>query len=398
MTRRSASELALFGGRQAFERPLHIAQLNLPPIEDFEATIRGIFERRYFTNNGPLVQELDARLASYLGVRHAICVTNGTVALMIMAGALELTGEVIVPSFTFAATVQSLSWAGLTPVLCDVDPKTQMLSADLVSPLITKRTSGILGVHVWGHPCDPEGLERLAGKHGLKLLYDTCHGLGCSYAGKPLAQYGIAASLSLHATKIVNAAEGGFVVTDDDALAARLRDMRNFYSAETAPPALRMNGKMSEVQAGLGLLSLRDINKNIAANRARYLAYRDGLAGVPGVSLMHHEDTNNYQYIIVAVDEPAAGIHRDLLMEILVAENVICRRHFFPGLHRVTPYKSTIERSGRSFPGTDFLCERLMQLPSGEPVSVTDVRRVCELIADAVRFGPDAKFRKGRHA
>ena len=168
-------DLAVFGGTPAFESPLPVGQLYLPDWTDFERLFRGIFARRYFTNHGPLVRELDERIAAYLGVRHATNVTNGTVALMIALRALDLRGEVIVPSFTFPATVQAISWAGLTPVFCDVDPATHMLTAENVRKLIGPRTSGVLGVHLWGRACDPDALQKLCLENNLRLLFDAAH-------------------------------------------------------------------------------------------------------------------------------------------------------------------------------------------------------------------------------
>lgn len=278
---RTMEQLALFGAEAAFPTPLHVAQLYLPAFDKVETAFRGILARRYFTNNGPLVREFEERLSEVLGIPHVIAMTNGTVALMAMAKAFCNVGEVIVPTFTFPATVQALSWAGLTPVLCDVDPLTHMLTPELVAPLLTARSEAILGVHLWGAPCAPEALSTLAVKSGVKLLFDACHGMGCMWNARPLAAFGDAAALSFHATKIVSAAEGGCVVTHDDAVADTLREIRTFYSANTATPVARMNGRMSEAQAAFGLLSLEDMPANIAANRARYDVFRKGLRDCP---------------------------------------------------------------------------------------------------------------------
>ncbi|MBU0755218.1 MAG: aminotransferase class I/II-fold pyridoxal phosphate-dependent enzyme, partial [Planctomycetes bacterium] len=217
------NELALHGGKPAFEKPLHVGQLHLPAWEAFERSFKGVFERRYFTNHGPLVQELDRRFAAHIGVRHAVSVTNGTVALMVAAQALDLRGEVIVPAFTFPATAQAMSWAGLDVVLCDVDPQTHTLTAPLVAPHISARTSAVLGVHTWGRACDPVRLEHLCKEKGIALFFDAAHAVDCTYEGIKCGRFGNLETFSFHATKVLSGCEGGCVVTDNDALADRIR-------------------------------------------------------------------------------------------------------------------------------------------------------------------------------
>ena len=286
------TDFAAFGAPPAFAVPLHVAQLNLPDWARAERAFRGIFERRYFTNNGPLVRELDKAFAEYLGVGHAVSVINGTVGLMILAKALEISGEVIVPALTFPATVQALSWAGLTPVFCDADLGTHAITPELVAPLIGGRTAGILGVHLWGRGCDVTGLQAMADRHGLKLFFDACHAIGCTHGGRPIGNFGTGEVFSFHATKIVNGAEGGCITTNDSALADRLRTIRNFNDGETfARVSLRINGKMSEAQAALALLSLEDVAENIAANRRRYDGYVVALAGLTGLELVRYPDS-----------------------------------------------------------------------------------------------------------
>jgi len=383
--KKRVEDFAFFGGEKTFQTPLHIAQVNLPPWESVTSAFRGIFERRYFANHGPIVRELDARFAEFVGSRHAVCVTNGTIALMILAKALASSGEVIVPSYTFPATVQALSWAGLTPVLCDVDPETQMVTPETIAPHITPHTSGILAVHLWGQPCAPESLESLAADRGISLMFDACHSIGCAYNNRKVGNFGNGEAFSFHATKILSGGEGGCITTNDDHLAEKLRTIRSFHPGETfVPAALRINGKMSEAQAALALLSLEQYPQNKAANLRRYEAYRLGLAGIPGVSLLSFDpDTdNNYQYIVLDIDESIAGIHRDIFFKLLTAENIICRRHFYPGVHNMPPY-SKMEATVKSrFPVTDRLCQRALQLPTSQVMTEADVQMICELIRD----------------
>lgn len=380
MSGRTIDGIAAFGGAPSFPEPLHVGQLYLPDWNKTEAMFRDIFRRRYFTNHGPLVKELDRRFAMHLGVRHAIGVTNGTVALMVAVEALQLRGEVIVPAFTFPATVQSLTWAGLTPVFCDVDPATHNINAALAEPLITPRTSAILGVHLWGRACDPEGLQALCAKRNLSLLYDAAHAIDCTHDGRKLGGFGRAETFSFHATKVLNGAEGGCVTTNDDALADRIRAVRNFHLTEgLANVPLRINGKMTEAQAAMALLGLDDLADNIARNRAIWHLYQERATAWDGV---HFVDTtgagqSNHQYVVLDVDPDRCSLARDEIFDLLRAENVLARRYFTPGVHRISPYRASFRGS---LPVTDALCQRLLQLPVGAAVSVETASRIADLV------------------
>lgn len=379
-----------------FARPLHVAQVNLPDEDDVIEAFRGIFERQYFTNNGPLLRAFDQALAESLGIRHAVCVVNGTVALMAALQALLASRlgprhrsrrpEVIVPSFTFPATVQAISWAGAEPVFCDVDRQTHCVDSAFVEPLIGENTAGILAVHTWGRPADVRALETLAERHGLFLLFDSAHAIGCEFDGRLIGGFGHAEVFSLHATKIVQALEGGVVTTNDDGLAAHLRKLRAFHPAEEPHTPLRMNAKMSEAQAAFGLLSLRDMPANIEANRQRYGFYRDGLEGAAGLKLYVHEDgwRSNFQYVILENHPEITGRTRDWIVDSLTAENVLARRHFNPCGHQLEPYADV--RQG-PLDNTRWLSERTFQLPNGQDMTPDDIAGVCALVRELARPG-----------
>lgn len=380
MITRRVEDLGAFGGAPAFAEPLPVGQLYVPDWDKAEAVFREIFRRRYFTNHGPLVRELDKRLAAYLEVGHAVCVTNGTVALMVALKALDLRGEVIVPAFTFPATVQSLTWAGLTPVFCDVDPATHNITADLAGPLVTDRTTAILGVHVWGRACDPDGLEALCAKRGLALLYDAAHGIDCTYRGRRIGGFGKVETFSFHATKVFSAAEGGCLTTNDDALADRIRAVRNFHLTEgKANVSLRINGKMTEAQAAMGLLALDDLPRNVAHNSSIWNVYRKRAADWRGVRFVDTAggERSNFQYAVLEVDPANCPLQRDTLYRLLRTENVLARRYFMPGVHRTPPY---CDEFRGVLPVTDSLCARLLQLPVGAAVTTDSASTICDLV------------------
>jgi dTDP-4-amino-4,6-dideoxygalactose transaminase len=310
-------------------------------------------------------------------------VCNGTVGLEVGIRTLGLTGEVIVPSFTFVASAHALEWLGITPVFCDVHDRTHCIDPRKVEELITPRTSAILGVHLWGQPCAVNELADIAERRGLRLLFDAAHAFGCSYQGRMIGNFGSLEVFSFHATKFFNTFEGGAIVTNDDALAERIRAMRNFgYGRNDEIFDVGTNGKMNEVSAAMGLTGLESLPEFIAVNCANYQRYKAGLAGIAGVRLLSFDQSErcNYQYIVLEIEESITGISRDDLMEVQRAENVLARRYFHPGVHRLEPYRSRCPDAGSRFPVTERLANQVLALPTGTAVGVDEVSGICEII------------------
>lgn len=376
--------LAFLGGKAQFSTPLHVGQMNLPKWEHFENAFRDIFARRYYTNHGPLAQELEDRLAEFFGVRHVVTMTNGTIALMLAAKALNLTGKVIVPAFTFAATVQSLTWAGVEPLFCDVDPQTHMLTPALVAPLLDDPdVSAILPVHLWGNLCNTKALENLAQQKGIPVYYDAAHAFGCTRKGRKAGCHGALEIFSFHATNVFNTAEGGCVCTNNDDIAERLRNLRSSYGRRISVDIpINGNGRFSEAQAVMGLLSLGNYPSVIEANKARFELYTELLSNIPGIRILQPASGEecNYQHVVLEIDNQAFGLTRDQLIRLLEAENILARRYFVPGMHRCMPYKECYPHVVDALPITNMLCKYVMQLSSGQAVSLQDVRAICELI------------------
>jgi len=385
-TKHKIEDLALFGGHALFSEQLHVGRPNLGDRETFLFHVNDILDRRWLTNRGHYVTEFERRIEDCLGVKHCIAMCNGTVALEIAVRALGLTGEVILPSFTFVACAHALQWQQIRPVFCDVDPATHNLDPQRVRECITDRTTGIMGVHLWGRPCDTDSLEQVAGTHGLRLLFDGSHAFGCSHSGRMIGNFGDAAVFSFHATKFVNTLEGGAVVTNSDELAGKMRLMKNFgFSGLDNVIYIGTNGKMNEVSAAMGLTCLDGMEAIIETNRRNYERYAEGLTGVRGVSLLRYDlrEKHNYQYVVVEVDD-TAGIGRDRLVEILHAENVRARRYFYPGCHRMEPYRTLQPEAGGVLPATEQLVQRVLCLPTGTAVSEEAIAAICELISFCV--------------
>jgi dTDP-4-amino-4,6-dideoxygalactose transaminase len=380
-------DLAIESGAPAFGEMLHVGRPNVGDEDRLFARFHEILDRRYFTNNGPFVQELEARIAGYVGVKHCVAMCNATIALEIATRALGMTGEVVVPSLTFVATAHALQWQGVTPVFADIARGTHHLDPESVERVLTPRTTGIIGVHLWGEACDIEGLSDLARRRNLKLLFDSAHAFGCTHGGKMIGGFGAAEVFSFHATKFFNTFEGGAVVTDDDDLAGRMRLMRNFgfvgYDRVIYPGT---NGKMSEICAAMGLTSLEALDRFITVNRGHYHLYRSELASLPGIKLFAYDESEkrNYQYIVLEVDPAEAGLNRDELIAVLLAENVNARRYFWPGCHRMEPYSSYYPNSYLVLPETERVASRLLSLPTGAALREDQIRTIASILKTAL--------------
>ena len=380
-------ELAIFSGTPAFSEKLHVGRPNIGDRESLLRRINDILDRKWLSNNGPLVQEFEQRVAELIGVRHCIAMCNATVALEIAIRALGLSGEVIVPSMTFIATAHALQWQEITPVFCDIDPVTCDIDPLRVEDMITPRTTGIIGVHLWGRPCDVKALSEIARRRNLKLLFDAAHAFACSHQGRMIGGFGHAEVFSFHATKFINTFEGGAVVTNDDELAAKIRLMKNFgFGGYDDVIYIGTNGKMSEASAAMGLTSLESLDEFIAVNRRNYKQYREELLDIPGVHLLSYDETErcNYQYIVLEIDETVTQLTRDELVQILWAENVIARRYFYPGCHRMEPYRSYYPHARLVLPVTVRMVERVLLLPTGTAVGQNEISTICQIIRLAV--------------
>ncbi|TWU13715.1 dTDP-4-amino-4,6-dideoxy-D-glucose transaminase [Symmachiella macrocystis] len=368
------------------DRTLHVGQPNLSDRAAFDRLVDEMYENRWFTNNGQLVQRLELRLSEYLQVKHVVLVNNGTTGLQIAAQALGLTGEVILPAFTFVATAHALQWVGLKPVFCDIDPQTHCIDPQKIEALITEQTSAIAGVHVWGRPCPTDAINEIARRHDLATLYDAAHAFGCRHQGRMLGNFGQCEVFSLHATKFFHTFEGGAVTTNDDALAEKIRLMKNFgFESMDRVVELGVNGKMPEVCAAMGLASLEQLDDVLEVNRRNYRAYDSGLSDIPYVHLHPQTDLEgtNFHYIVVEVDEDAP-LSRDEILKQLHDAHILARRYFSPACHRMEPYRTLYPEYLDALPETDRLCQRIMILPTGTAISPDDISRICATIRSSL--------------
>src|SRR5690242_7790384 len=379
---RTKADLAIRGAPPAFDEPLHVGRPNIVNRDAFLLSVSEILDRHWLTNNGPVVQEFERRVAEYLGVKHCVAMCNGTIALEIAIRALGLAGEVIVPSWTFVATAHSLYWQGITPVFADIDPATHNLDPDAVRRMITPRTSGIIGVHLWGRAAPVYELQAIADEHGLQLMFDAAHAFGSSYKGETIGRFGACEVLSFHATKAFNTMEGGAVVTNDDELAEKMRLMRNFgfigYDNVIHPGT---NGKMIEVCAAMGLANFDTLDEIFAINRRNHAQYTGALADVPGISVLAYDsaERNSHHYVVLEIGEQCP-VSRDDVVAALHVENVLARKYFWPGAHRMQPYRDLFPHAGLMLANTDRVARQVIILPNGSSVSSEAISTICSII------------------
>jgi dTDP-4-amino-4,6-dideoxygalactose transaminase len=382
-TRLPTTGFAILDGPPRFQNLLEGNQTYLPSRERYEYAFRDIFNRQYYTNQGPLTSRLEERLAAFHGVRNVVCVTNATIGLIMAAEAMELRGRIIVPALASVSVLQSLEWAGIEPLFCDVDPVSHQIDTNQTSYLLNQghgEIAAILAVNQWGSICDVVALRNLAGQFGTRLYFDSVHAFADIAAGSPICGLADVQVLSVHSGRIMGGAEGGFLCTNDDALAARLRNIRSSYGAGTpVTVAKTSNGRMSEAQAALGLMHLEDFQERQFSNHRLFNCYARGLETLSGLRLLKPSGANssNYAYLICEIDESTFGMSRDCLVAVLKAENVSARHH--------ACFETALQNpaSKEYFPQAAKIIRNYFQLPLGVDISENDVGHVCSLIAAA---------------
>ena len=347
------------------ESPLFVTQPHLPPLEEFIPYLEEIWARKKLTNNGPFHQELESALCDFLGVSHISLFANATIALLAAVRALGLTGEVITTPYSFVATSHALLWNGVVPVFVDIDPLTLNMDPARIEAAITPQTTGILPVHVYGHPCDVDAIEAIAQKHGLKVIYDAAHAFGVRCHCGSVLQHGDLSVLSFHATKVFNTFEGGAVVSPDAQTKRHIDQLKNFgFENEITVTEVGINGKMSEFNAALGLLQLRYFEEGVQRRKAIDAAYREGLNGLPGLRCMPGtaEEYANYAYFPILVG-PEFPLTRDELYQRLKDAGIHSRRYFYPLISTFPMYQDLPSAASSRLPVATKAAGQVICLP-----------------------------------
>lgn len=346
----------------------------LPPQEDYQRLVDGIWKRQWLTNMGPLASELEMNLKEHLKVDHLLYVTNGTIALQMAIKALGIMGEIITTPFSFVATTSSIVWEGCTPVFIDIDAKTLNIDAAKIEAAITDKTQAILATHVYGNPCDVITIEKIAQKYKLKVIYDGAHAFGVQIKGKSIFDYGDISTCSLHATKLYHSIEGGLVITKCPELLKKLASIRNFGIAGfDSFDELGINGKNSEFHAAMGLVNLNHI-KAIHDRRKEISArYNEKLNTLKAYRPTWYVDaTENYPYYPIVLES------EELLLKIksvLDLNEIFTRRYFYPSLANALPYLEP-----KNFTITDSVSKRVLCLPLYYDLTLEEVDLICRLI------------------
>jgi dTDP-4-amino-4,6-dideoxygalactose transaminase len=380
--------LAILGASPRFDEPLAVSQSYWPRWEGYEAAARDIFTRRFYTSQrfaGPLVVRFQRRLEEFLQVNHVIVVRSATNALMIATHTLGLHGRVIVPAWTFLATVQALAWSNCMPAYCDIDPDTQQMSVPSVRRLLDSGgIAGILGVHIGGGAAPVDELADLSEQYKVPLYYDAAQAFGCRLGERAIGMFGQAEVFSFHAANILNTAEGGCLATNDDQLAAQFVAMRGDHMPGGGVMMQSATSRLSEMQAAIGLMLLDEWTAIRQNNEEQHRQYENGLTAIPGLRFLKPAGVtlSNFQHAACLVDASAFGLNRDQLMAVLRAENVFAEQGFHPLPHKVTALsESGLEAA--SLANTERAARQTMHLPIGSRPTEAGIDLICEAIAEA---------------
>lgn len=361
-------------------------QPSMPPLEEYAKLLGKIWENRWLTNNGEFHQELERGLVDFLGVPHVNLFCNGTIALLVALQMLRIdSGEVLTTPFTFPATPHVLYWNRIHPVFCDIDPQTRNLDPAKAERLITSETKAILATHVYGTPCDVEGIQALADRHGLYVIYDAAHAFGVTYRDRSLASYGDASMLSFHATKLFSTIEGGALVVKTKAQHDRVNFLKNFgISDEETVIGPGINGKLNELQSAYGLLQLGMVGQEIASRSEIAAIYRRKLTGVPGISLLPvaEETEPNHAYFPIFIDASAYGWSRDELHAALKRCNIIARKYFYPLCSRYSCYSALPSARPDNLPIAERAAEQVLCLPIHGSLSPQTALSIVQIIRE----------------
>jgi Predicted pyridoxal phosphate-dependent enzyme apparently involved in regulation of cell wall biogenesis len=355
----------------------------LPPLEEFIPYLKDIWERKWLTNNGYYHKELESALCKYLGVEYLSLFTNGTLPLITALQALNIKGEVITTPYSFVATTHSLWWNGIKPIFVDIDPVCGNIDPDKIEAAITPQTTAIMPVHVYGNPCSTEKIQAIAAKHGLKVIYDAAHAFGVTVNGQSILKSGDISTLSFHATKVFNTIEGGALICKDAEMKKQIDYLKNFgFAGETTVVAPGINGKMDEVRAAFGLLSLKSVDNAIDARKGVAELYRQSLQHVTGISYLEniHNVRHNYAYFPIFVDESKFGLSRDELYFKLKKNDILARRYFFPLISEFSSYKELRSASKENLPNAHKWADQVICLPMHHGLLRDDVDKILSVI------------------
>lgn len=367
------------------EKKIPVTQPALPPLGAFVEYLEKIWESKQLTNQGPFHQRFEQELADYLGVKHVSLFANGTLALVTALQVLRITGEVITTPYSFVATTHAIHWNNIKPVFADVDPVYCNLDPEKIEAAITPQTTAILPVHVYGNPCDVERIQGISDTYGLKVIYDAAHAFNVKKNDGSLLRWGDLSILSFHGTKVLTTMEGGAIVCHDENTKKRIDYLKNFgFAGETKVVQPGVNAKMNEMQAALGLLQLKEVEKNIIKRRDVALEYRECLKDISGIRLLEEAQgiIHNYSYFPIFVNEIKYGTSRDDLYEELKQNQIYGRRYFYPLISRFPIYRGFDSARPANLSTAERAARQVICLPIYPDLSLHQVDQIAGIIRD----------------
>lgn len=361
---------------------INVTKTTLPPINKYIKYLKKVWVNNWVTNKGEFVLGLEKELENYLKIKNLSVVSNGTIAMQLAFKALKLKGEVITTPFTFPATTNSLIWEGLKPVFADIDPETFNIDAKEIEKKITKETSAILAVHVFGNPCDVEAIEKIAKMYNLKVIYDSAHAFGIEYKDKSVLSWGDINTLSFHAAKVFHTAEGGAVVTRNEKDSQKINLLRN-HGIETYDKVVLagINAKMNELQAIMGLCVLEEFDEQVAVRAEIYQRYSSVFSNNQFRLQKLNNSLTKYTYPYFPICFPSEKI-RDHIYKVLLKNGVRARKYFYPPCHEL-PY---IKSDSKSLPYSTSISHTILCLPIYASLAMKDVEMIIDLINKELRY------------
>lgn len=355
----------------------------LPDLDEFHSLLKEIWDSKWVTNNGQFHQQLEKALCDYLGVEYLSLFTNGTLPLITALQAMHITGEVITTPYSFVATTHALWWNGIKPVFVDIDPSNCGLDPEKIEAAITPRTTAIMPVHCYGKPCDTERIQAIADKYGLKVIYDAAHCFGVRINGESILNHGDMSTMSFHATKVYNTAEGGALIVKDAETKKRVDYLKNFgFANEIEVVAPGINSKMDEIRAALGLLNLKQVDEAIEKRHQVATRYREAIRNINGICF--YDDVpgvrHNYSYFPIFVNAEEYGMTRDELYIKMKEHGVLCRRYFYPLISTFSTYKGLPSAAAENLPVATRLANEVICLPMHHGLSDEDVLKVINIL------------------
>lgn len=364
-------------------KPIYVTQPNLPDLDDFLPYLSEIWTNKVLTNNGPFHQELEEKLKNYLGVNEISLFCNGTIALITALQALDIQGEVITSPYSFVATTHALIWNNITPVFVDIDPKTFNIDPNKIEAAITSKTTAILAVHCYGVPCDVDAIERIAKKYNLKVIYDAAHAFSTKcHCGESVLNHGDLSVLSFHATKVFNTFEGGAIISPNKKFKLHIDQLKNFgFTDEVTVVTPGINGKMSEINAVMGILQLKLVDSAIEKRKEIDRIYRDNLKKKKYIRCLDlsHQLESNYSYFPILVDK-SCGVSRDLIYENLKKHNIYSRKYFYPLISNFPMYKVFPTSAEENLPIATRVSSEVLCLPIYPDLMLEEQMKIINLI------------------